>query len=356
MSQSHRITPVDIHPDFNDPHDPWGSCRVGQVVPDCIAVFQPVGAEIRLTYECIEEEFGLCVIYDHKHKTFIVFLPNKGAARAVASEAEKLPGCDIFALAAEYEHFEENSGRIKDWVMQQAQDHLSHSNVSSLLCEVLENHESESSAAPNREEAPILHDDTSVLALDVFASQSAGLAEPEGLISSSEEDPNDPPNSEHDSPLSDEEAEELQGGSDPSLTSIQPLENPYQRHNRGVRNVLHTLVTTGPTEIRTRGDLHYLLSRPFRTDSCDSELEEALCETMTDARDIQDVTGDTTTLFETFSAIAIAWENLGLGPFTLGFEVNLEIFPATSSTMLTLHPLIPLNVTTLHHPFHPLFS
>ncbi|KAG8914329.1 hypothetical protein FRC00_014439, partial [Tulasnella sp. 408] len=121
MSQSHRITPFDIHPDFNERRNPWGPSRVG-VVPDCIAVLKPVGAGIPLKSEGIEEEFGVCkssVIYDCKHNTFLVFLSNKEAVNTVVDEAGKLAQFNIFAFDGGYDHFKETFGRIKDWLMEQ---------------------------------------------------------------------------------------------------------------------------------------------------------------------------------------------------------------------------------------------
>lgn len=46
------------------------------------------------------------VIYDCKHNTFLVFLSNKEAVRAMVDEAGKLPEFDILAFDAGYEHFE----------------------------------------------------------------------------------------------------------------------------------------------------------------------------------------------------------------------------------------------------------
>lgn len=134
---------------------------------------------------------------------------------------------------------------------------------------------------------PKIHDDTSVLAPEAFASEAAPLAELEGLISFSEEEPDDPPNLGHDSTPPDEEDLELQGGSGSLLTPIQSATNHmYERQTQEICNILHTLVATGPTEIQKREELHELLSRPPRTDSYDVQLEEALWQAVSDSRDI----------------------------------------------------------------------
>lgn len=93
-------------------------------------------------------------------------------------------------------------------------------------------------------------------------------------------------------------------------------DNPCARHNREVFNILLTLATTGPEEVWNNDQIQELLSRDPLKDSYDVELEQALLQAMTDAREIQLATGNAALLVDTLSALATAWRNLNLGPLS----------------------------------------
>ncbi|KAG8905571.1 hypothetical protein FRC01_008295, partial [Tulasnella sp. 417] len=223
MSESHCIAPVDLHIRFNDPLGPWERYRVGNAVPDSIAVFQPVQAATLLTSRCIQAEFGAGqsnVIYDCKYNTYLVLLLSRAAVRTVVNQAAKLPAFNIFQLDGGYEHLEDTCSRITDWIVQQGPrrelggPHLGRltylplvedqnsddDNASDLGPEALEDLDFDGLTGfgdDNVDEHPGIHEQTPAGAPETLASQSTPLDDSEGFLSFGEQDPNAPPALEH---------------------------------------------------------------------------------------------------------------------------------------------------------------
>ncbi|KAG8909247.1 hypothetical protein FRC01_007056, partial [Tulasnella sp. 417] len=229
MSESHCIAPVDLHIRFNDPLGPWERYRVGNAVPDSIAVFQPVQAATLLTSRWIQAEFGAgqsSVIYDCKHNAFLVLLLSRAAVRTVVKQAAKLPAFNIFQLDGGYEHLEDTCGRITDWIVQQGPrrelggphlDRLTHLHLvedqdgddddgdddgaSDLGPEDFENVDFDGLASfgdDNVDDDPGIHEQTLAGGPETLATQSAPLEELEESLSLGEQDLNVPLNLEHD--------------------------------------------------------------------------------------------------------------------------------------------------------------
>ncbi|KAG8896461.1 hypothetical protein FRC01_011795, partial [Tulasnella sp. 417] len=168
-------------------------------------------------------------------------------------------------------------------------------------------------------DTPTLHDAPSSPASGHFTHKIPFLAGSEGLTALGDEDSNrlsaqDSESSSSSSDDDDEEEAQPSGALVRSRTLQSPVDFTCLRHNRELHNVLHALVTTGPTAVRQRSALHTLLRRPILTDDYDVILEEALWLTMIDARKICRNAGDKSMLIKTFAAVASAWKNLELGP------------------------------------------
>ncbi|KAG8898305.1 hypothetical protein FRC00_003016 [Tulasnella sp. 408] len=325
MAALHCIEKVDVHSTFNDAKRPWGPLRLGQVVPDCIVVFQPVdpATAIQLTTKYIRAKLKACkssVIYDCKHKTFLVLVANKKAVRTVIKNANNVPGYKIFAFDGDYEYCGETSGRIKDWIVEQANGDGAEGDVPGPAPKVVPEGEQEDLINPSNEgpnDLLAVHVNNTSPEPEVFTPHATPLAGLDGLIPLGDDGLNDLPDLETKSTPSDEEDNGgLQGSNAPfTPKAILPIiDLACVRHNQEIHSILHTLVRTGPTEIRQRSNLHQLLEGPIVTNAYDVEMEEALWHAMLDSKKIQRDTGDKSLLVETIGALVTAWQNLELGP------------------------------------------